>query len=80
MLNYNFRYFIPEAAGLAYEQHLQDEFGLKSSGAWRGWVVPDYEKHDYYEIAEKVRRLLRAKRFTLRPPHVLTGPGQSSSI
>jgi MoaA/NifB/PqqE/SkfB family radical SAM enzyme len=76
MLNYNFRYFMPEAAGLAYEQHLQDEFGLKSSGAWRGWVVPDYEKHDYYEIAEKVRRLLRAKRFTLRPPHVLTGPSQ----
>ena len=76
MLNYNFRYFMPEAAGLAYEKHLQDEFGLKSSGAWRGWVVPDYEKHDYREIAEKVRRLLRAKRFKLRPPYVVTGPSQ----
>ena len=76
MLNYNFRYFMPEAAGLAYEKHLQDEFGLKSSGAWRGWVVPGYEKHDYREIADRVRRLLRAKRFRLRPPYVVTGPSQ----
>jgi MoaA/NifB/PqqE/SkfB family radical SAM enzyme len=76
MLNYNFRYFMPEAAGLAYEQHLQDEFGLKSSGAWRGWVVPGYERLDYRESAEKVRRLLRAKRFKLGPPYVITGPSQ----
>ena len=76
MLNYNFRYFMPEAAGLAYERHLQDEFGLKSSGAWRGWVVPDYEKYDYHDIAEKVHRLLRARRFKLQPPYVVSGPSQ----
>jgi MoaA/NifB/PqqE/SkfB family radical SAM enzyme len=76
MLNYNFRYFMPEAAGLAYEKHLQDEFGLKSSGAWRGWVVPDYEKNDFGEVADKVRRLLQAKRFKLRPPYTVTGPSQ----
>ncbi len=76
ILNYNFRYFMPEAAGLAYEKHLKDEFGVQSSGAWRGWVVPDYEKLDYSEVAEKVRRLLRAKRFKMRPPFVVTGPSQ----
>jgi MoaA/NifB/PqqE/SkfB family radical SAM enzyme len=76
MLNYNFRYFMPEAAGLAYEKHLQENFAVKSSGAWRGWVVPDYEKYDYREVAHRVRRLLRAKRFELRPPYVVTGPSQ----
>ena len=38
MVNYNLRYYMPESAGLAYEKHLQKEFGLKSSGAWRGWI------------------------------------------
>ena len=76
ILNYNFRYFMPEAAGLAYEKHLQEEFGLQSSGAWRGWVVADYEKLDFSEVADKVRRLLRAQRFRMRPPFVVTGPSQ----
>ena len=76
MLNYNFRYFMPEAAGLAYENHLQKEFGLKSSGAWRGWIVPGYEKLDFHQIAEKVRRLLSKRRFKLGAPHVVTGPSQ----
>jgi len=76
MLNYNFRYFMPEAAGLAYEKHLEAEFGLKSSGAWRGWVVPDYGKYDFHEIAEKVRRLLRKNRVQLRPPYLVSGPSQ----
>ncbi len=76
MLNYNFRYFMPEAAGLAYEKHLKEKFGLPSSGAWRGWVVPDYDKHDYGEVADRVRRLLRAKRFKMRPPYLVTGPSQ----
>lgn len=76
ILNYNFRYFMPEAAGVAYEKHLKEEFGVQSSGAWRGWVVPDYEKHDFREVAGKVRRLLRAKRFKMRPPYVVTGPSQ----
>src|SRR4029078_10531879 len=76
MLNYNFRYFMPESAGLAYEKHLKEVFGLQSSGAWRGWIVPEYEKKDYREGADKVRRLLRAKRFKLRPPYVVSGPSQ----
>jgi len=76
ILNYNFRYFMPEAAGLAYEKHLKKEFGVQSSGAWRGWVVADYEKLDFRPVSEKVRQLLRAKRFKLRPPYVVTGPSQ----
>ncbi|HEY6231997.1 MAG TPA: radical SAM protein [Pyrinomonadaceae bacterium] len=76
MLNYNFRYFLPESAGLAYEKHLKEVFGLQSSGAWRGWIVRDYEKNDYREVADRVRRLLRAKRFNLRPPYVVSGPSQ----
>jgi len=76
MLNYNLRYFMPESAGLAYEKHLQAEFGLKSSGAWRGWVVPGHENNDYREVADKVRRLIRQKRFSLRLPHTVCGPSQ----
>lgn len=76
MLNFNLRYFMPEAAGLAYEKHLQKEFGLKSSGAWRGWVVPGHDKQDYRETADRVRRLLRRKRFRLIPPYVVSGPSQ----
>src|SRR4030095_10236877 len=40
-INYNFRWFLTEDVGHAYERHLQREFGLKSSGAWRGWVSPN---------------------------------------
>jgi MoaA/NifB/PqqE/SkfB family radical SAM enzyme len=76
MLNYNFRYFMPEAAGLAYEKHLQENFGVQSSGAWRGWVVPDFEKYDYREVVEKARRLLQANRFKMSPPYVVSGPSQ----
>jgi len=47
--------FHARGGGLAYEKHLEKEFGLQSSGAWRGWVVPNYEKYDYREIADKVR-------------------------
>lgn len=76
VLNYNFRYFMPEGAGLAYEKHLRDEFDLPSSGAWRGWIVPGYEQLDFREVANRVRQLVRAKRFKLTPPYVVTGPSQ----
>jgi MoaA/NifB/PqqE/SkfB family radical SAM enzyme len=33
-INYNFRWFLTEDVGKAYERHLQHEFGVKSSGAW----------------------------------------------
>jgi MoaA/NifB/PqqE/SkfB family radical SAM enzyme len=74
-LNYNLRYFMPEEAGLAYEKHLQEHFGIaKSSGAWRGWIAPKHDRHDYSEAAGKLRRLLRQKRFRLWPPFPVTGP------
>ena len=72
IVNYNLRYFMPESAGLAYEKHLRKEMGVKSSGAWRGWVVPGHEKNDYREPVERLRRLLAKHRF--RPPYVVTGP------
>jgi MoaA/NifB/PqqE/SkfB family radical SAM enzyme len=74
MLNYNLRYFMPETAGLAYEKHLQDELGVTSSGAWRGWVAPVHDRHDYTETVERLRRLLTRKRFRPLPPYVVTGP------
>ncbi len=74
ILNYNLRYFMPEDAGLAYEKHLQEHFGLKSSGAWRGWIAPRHEQHDYRETADSLRRLLRRKRFRLLPPFAISGP------
>ncbi|MFN2515530.1 MAG: SPASM domain-containing protein [Pyrinomonadaceae bacterium] len=76
ILNFNLRYFMPEAAGVAYEKHLQEEFGLKSSGAWRGWVIPGHDKQDYRETADRVRRMLRRKRFRLLPPYVVSGPSK----
>ena len=72
IVNYNLRYFMPEDAGLAYEKHLKEEFGLKSSGAWRGWIAPSHEKHDYRETAERLRQLLKRKR--LLPPYAVAGP------
>jgi MoaA/NifB/PqqE/SkfB family radical SAM enzyme len=72
MLNYNLRYFMPESAGIAYEKHLQEELGVTSSGAWRGWIAPAHERHDYSETVDRLRRLLMLKR--LRPPYVVTGP------
>lgn len=72
IVNYNLRYFMPESAGLAYEKHLKEELGVDSSGAWRGWIVPGHERNDYGEPVERLRRLLRKRRF--RPPYVVTGP------
>jgi MoaA/NifB/PqqE/SkfB family radical SAM enzyme len=73
-LNYTLRYFMPEAAGLAYEKHLQEYFELKSSGAWRGWVAPRHEQHDYASGAATLARLVRQKRFQPWPPYVFTLP------
>jgi len=72
MVNYNLRYFMPESAGLAYETHLREELGATSSGAWRGWVVPEHHRNDYRAPVERLRRLLSRRRF--QPPYVVTGP------
>jgi MoaA/NifB/PqqE/SkfB family radical SAM enzyme len=75
-INYNFRWFLTEKVGLVYEKHLAKEFGLKSSGAWRGWVSADHEKHDYGNVAQALQRVLRRKRYRLSPPFVVTTPSQ----
>jgi MoaA/NifB/PqqE/SkfB family radical SAM enzyme len=74
MLNYNLRYFMPESAGLAYENHLQEELGVTSSGAWRGWISPAHEHHDYSEAVSRLRHLLARTRLRMLPPYVVTGP------
>lgn len=74
MLNYNLRYFMPESAGLAYEQHLQEELGVNSSGAWRGWISAAHEHHDYSTAVNRLRRLLARTRLRVLPPYVVTGP------
>lgn len=73
-LNYTMRYFLPAEAGEAYEKELRDHFGVQSSGAWRGWVSPSHEAHDYREGAEALARVLRRRRFRLRPPFVFVLP------
>src|ERR1044071_1936825 len=74
-LNYNLRYFMPEEAGISYEKYLREHFGMeKSSGAWRGWIAPKHEKHDYREAARRLNRLLRQKRLRLLPPYAVAGP------
>ena len=74
-INYNFRWFLTEDVGLAYERHLQHEFGVKSSGAWRGWVSANHEKHDYGTVAAALTRVLQNKRRFSRP-FVFTTPSQ----
>jgi MoaA/NifB/PqqE/SkfB family radical SAM enzyme len=75
-INYNFRWFLTEAVGRKYEEHLQEEFGLKSSGAWRGWLSADHDEHDYGNVARSLERVLRRKRRRILPPYVMTTPSQ----
>ena len=75
-INYNFRWFLTEKIGLTYEKYLEQEFGVKSSGAWRGWVSPDHEKHDYSNVARALQQVLQRKKNRLSPPFVLTTPSQ----
>jgi MoaA/NifB/PqqE/SkfB family radical SAM enzyme len=72
-LNYNLRWFLSPEAGQAYEAHLQAHFGLRSSGAWRGWLS-DRPDHDYRPAANAVADLMQRNRFRLRPPYVFTTP------
>ena len=76
LLNYNLRYFMPEQAGLAYEKHLQEHFGLTSSGAWRGWISASHARHDYQQAGQTLQRVMRKHRFRLRPPYVYALPRQ----
>lgn len=75
-VNYNFRWFLTEEVGLKYEEHLRKEFGLKSSGAWRGWLSERHERHDYSGLAAALGRVKRRARGRLRPPYVATTPSQ----
>jgi MoaA/NifB/PqqE/SkfB family radical SAM enzyme len=74
-INYNFRWFLTEDVGKAYERHLQHTFGLKSTGAWRGWLSENHEKHDYSTVAESLRQVLE-KRKRFARPIVFTTPSQ----
>src|SRR5262245_13912753 len=60
-INYNFRWFLTEDVGKKYEEHLEKEFGLQSSGAWRGWLSPRHDTHDYGNVAEALERVLRGR-------------------
>jgi MoaA/NifB/PqqE/SkfB family radical SAM enzyme len=74
-LNYNMRWFLRQEIGLAYERHLEQEFGVRSSGAWRGWVS-NHPDHDYHGAAAALRQVLRRQRRRLLPPYVVTTPSQ----
>src|SRR5262245_45669092 len=73
-INYNFRWFLSEDVGKKYEQHLQEEFGLKSSGAWRGWLSARHDQHDYGHVGGALERVLRRNKRRLRSPYVFTTP------
>jgi MoaA/NifB/PqqE/SkfB family radical SAM enzyme len=70
-VNLNMRWFLREADGAAYERHLQRALGVKSSGAWRGWLVDD-KPHDYRSQAAALARMVALRRF--RPPYLFTTP------
>jgi MoaA/NifB/PqqE/SkfB family radical SAM enzyme len=73
VLNYNMRWFLTEEIGLAYEQHLDRFFGLRSSGAWRGWVS-NHPEASYGDATEALRRIIGATRHRIFPPYVVTTP------
>ena len=75
VINYNMRWFLTEEVGIAYERHLEDHFGVKSTGAWRGWIS-EHRDHDYGDTASQLARLVRSKRFKLSPPYVVTTPAK----
>jgi MoaA/NifB/PqqE/SkfB family radical SAM enzyme len=75
-INYNFRWFLTEEVGQKYEEHLKKEFGLKSSGAWRGWLSDHHDEHDYGNVAQALSRVLRQKKGRILPPYVVTTPSQ----
>ncbi len=75
-INYNFRWFLTEEVGQKYEEHLKKEFGLKSSGAWRGWLSDHHDEHDYGNVAQALSHVLREKRGRILPPYVVTTPSQ----
>lgn len=72
-INYNLRWFLTEAIGQAYERHLEQHFGRKSSGAWLGWVS-DQSQVDYAPAQEALRQVIRRNRFRMKPPFITTLP------
>jgi MoaA/NifB/PqqE/SkfB family radical SAM enzyme len=75
-INYNFRWFLTEEVGQKYELHLKEQFGVKSSGAWRGWLSDHHDAHDYGHVAQALGSVLRQKRGRILPPYVTTTPSQ----
>jgi MoaA/NifB/PqqE/SkfB family radical SAM enzyme len=73
-LNYTMRYFLPPEAGPDYEAQLRDTFGVRSSGAWKGWVSGSHDAHDYGAGAAALERVLRRRRLRLSPPFVFVLP------
>lgn len=73
VLNVNLRWFLHERDGVAYERHLADKLGVTSSGAWRGWLVPEGDAgHDYAAQAAALAKLTATRH--LAPPYVMTTP------
>jgi hypothetical protein len=72
-LNYNMRWFLTEEIGLSYERHLERFFGLKSSGAWRGWIS-NHADTDYSKATHALEHIVRSSRFQLKPPFAVTTP------
>lgn len=58
-VNYNLRWFLPQEKGEAYDRILQEEFGVRPSGAWSGWVTSD----TFEGIDGALDRVYRKKRF-----------------
>jgi MoaA/NifB/PqqE/SkfB family radical SAM enzyme len=74
-LNYNMRWFLTEEVGKRYEEHLKSEFGLTSSGAWRGWIS-NAPGHDYSEAARALQRMTTRWNRLIHRPFVFTTPSQ----
>lgn len=70
-INLNMRWFLSEQNGLDYEKHLERTLGVKSSGAWRGWIT-DGKPHDYSAQASSLARLVGQR--SLRPPYAFSTP------
>lgn len=73
-VNFNMRWFLTEEIGSAYEEHLERHMGIRSSGAWRGWVSSAHDSHDYTQAARALQKVVERHRRRLLPPYVITTP------
>lgn len=73
LVNYNYRWFMPEKVGVAYDKLLENEFKIKPTQTWTGWVVS--KPFDDEGMDKTLEHLFkRLKKIKLFPPYLTRLP------